>query len=679
MEEFKSRFIEDANEQLVLLQKALLKLEKEHNSELVQEIFRSLHNLKGASKMYGFERIEEATHEIETIYDRIRTSGEKVADNLITITLELVDYIHHLLRNDNIDKIEEDFRNLLEKIKQFSINSLEKNSDENNRIVGEEDTSATYRIIFHPEATITSRGINIQALLSEIEQFGKCFTTPHTYNTNGNEKVEMHYLLWETFVSTTLPISFLADVFVFVEDEVVIEKIAETNLFDNPDFLTAIEQKADLDEIYSKEELKTLINNILTKKTKNNNETPPPIELSAEEVIDNSNNKVKKYTEHSIKVDSKILDEITNLVGELVTKHSTLALLTEQINISELTTVSEDIEKITRMLRDSTLSLRLLPLDNLLVPLQRMVRDLASSLNKKINFVAVDNGAKLDKNIIDNLINPLMHLFRNCIDHGIESPQERIEKGKPETGLLELQSYYSGNEVHIRISDDGRGINLNKVREKALKMNLISEKNSYTKKQLLDLIFIPGFSTSGNVTELSGRGVGMDVVNKQISQMHGEVLVETFDDKGTIFTVRLPQSISIIDTLLLRLDETYYLVPLSVVHNCFDALSEELFKTQNNRIYFNEQIIPFLYLRDIFGINSQKDNNIERVVVVNYSNQKVGIVVDEIIGQHQAVLKPLGEIFRNQDFLSGASILGSGNVALVLDVMKLIKLIDATS
>jgi two-component system chemotaxis sensor kinase CheA len=314
----------------------------------------------------------------------------------------------------------------------------------------------------------------------------------------------------------------------------------------------------------------------------------------------------------------------------------------------------------------------LIPIETILTRFQRLVRDLSAEQKKDVVFKAEGTDTELDKTIIENLTDPILHILRNSIDHGIESPEERQKAGKPAQGKILLKAFYSGPNVHIQIIDDGRGLSKDKILQKAIDKGLIQPETQLSDKEIFDLIFLPGFSTAINVTDISGRGVGMDVVKRKISEIRGEVDIYSEPGVGTTITIRLPLTLSIIDGLLVRVHDTNYIIPLPAVHKIYAVEHQKLIKAFNNTLLLDNQQIPFFRLREEFTVKASSQE-IEQLVVIKYDDQIVGLAVDEVIGEYQAVLKPLGKMYKNQEIISGASILGDGTIALVLDSNKAIK------
>jgi two-component system chemotaxis sensor kinase CheA len=374
----------------------------------------------------------------------------------------------------------------------------------------------------------------------------------------------------------------------------------------------------------------------------------------------------------SVRVASQKIDIMMNLVSELVTKQAELSLLANEQLDPRLLEVAERIESISRDLRENAFSISLIPIEKSVLRFQRLVRDVSSHFNKKVEFIVEGKETELDKTMVEKIVDPIMHILRNSIDHGIESKEERQRKGKPETGTIRMKAFTSGANVVIEISDDGAGIDLDKVKKTAIAKGYISERDSPGKEELMNLIISPGFSTAENISEVSGRGVGMDVVNQKVAEIRGELGISTKKDEGTTITIKLPLTISIIDSMLIKLSGDYYLIPLSVVDRCDEVNAGKIAESDLKYLILKDEYIPYIDLRNEFSIHTIRPE-LQQVVLVNHKEMKVGFIVDEVVGNYQAVLKTLGTAYKKQEIISGACILGTGEVALVLDTNKLIQ------
>ncbi|MFO7863157.1 MAG: chemotaxis protein CheA [Salinivirgaceae bacterium] len=391
----------------------------------------------------------------------------------------------------------------------------------------------------------------------------------------------------------------------------------------------------------------------------------------AEDIQPDKHKKVE-HSISSIRVGADKLDNLINWVSELVTIQAQLSLYSRENNNPGLAPIVEEIEKISRRLRDDVFSIRLIPIANMVTRFQRLVRELSNELGKEVLFETKGTETELDKNMIEMLIDPIMHIIRNSLDHGIEpNSAERTAAGKKAKGTITLNSYYSGTNVYIQIIDDGRGLDAQVIKQKAIEKGLLEEDAELTEKETYDLIFSSGFSTAKEVTNVSGRGVGMDVVKRKIAELRGEVEMTSEKGKGTTVTIKLPLTLSIIDGLLVRIENTKFVIPLAAVHKIYEFTHTEIEEAINNLFLADEKRVPFIYLRKVFNLEGTPPQ-IERIVNVEYQDTFMGLTVDEIIGEYQAVLKPLGRMYKGIDIISGATILGDGTVALVLDPNRVI-------
>jgi two-component system, chemotaxis family, sensor kinase CheA len=331
----------------------------------------------------------------------------------------------------------------------------------------------------------------------------------------------------------------------------------------------------------------------------------------------------------------------------------------------------ESLDKVTNKFRKNILNVRLVQVKQWYVMFLRLVRDMSKQLGKEVEFIAEGLETEIDKNIIDSLEGPLTHLIRNCLDHGIEAPEERIKAGKPSKGRIKLKAYHSGSEIIIEIGDDGRGFEKAKIVQKAIAKGLITNESAVSEKQLFDLAFLPGFSTSEEISEVSGRGVGMDVVKKAVSQLRGDIEIHSVEGKETSFRIRLPMLLSIIDTLLIRSEDQYFAIPLPEVQKCCQVTSTELSENPNEQFILGGELIPYINLRKVFGIKGQIPEK-QKIVIIENTKKSIGLVADEVIGEYQAVLKPFDGYYINKQYFIGASLLADGHLCVILDTLKLL-------
>lgn len=683
MSNMNSIYEEEVAELLEKLESSLLLLEiTPSDQELVEEIFRSMHTIKGSSSMFGYENIASFVHNLESIYDYIRSGDLTVTTALIGVTLKSLDHIKKIV-------LDIDLKDALNKELQSSLTTqilaLMENVDNEENVEKEEKEEinteskinpeikpgiSTYFISFVPNSTIFDNGTNPLLLLEELFELGDCEIYPKFKKI---DKIEDFNPLkctsyWNILLATKVDENEIRDVFLFVEgdSEIKVSKLCDYNLLLDPKVKKHIESLMEIDD-NEKNNFEELIK--LTRDDQHivNEKSPSP--LIEKEVETVAKKKVKNIT--SIRVASDKLDELMSIVSELVTTQASLSLYTETEKTPELEIIAENVEKLSRKLRDTAFEMTLIPIKNIMSRFQRLVRDVSLELGKVIDFTIEGDDTELDKNIIEGLTDPLMHILRNSLDHGIESVEERKKLGKVPTGNILFKAFYSGANVHIQIQDDGRGIDVKAIRAKAVQNGLISEDVDLTDKEILDFIFYPGFSTAKKVTDVSGRGVGMDVVRRNINDLRGEVDIESKVGEGTVLTIKLPLTLSIIDGLLVGIGNTRYVIPLAVVDKCYEVAYSKLEDDFNKILLLDDVEIPFLNLRKELRIE-ENPPELTQVIVVNNGERKVAISVDLIVGEYQAVLKPIGKYYKNQDYISGATILGDGTIALVLDTNKII-------
>lgn len=676
MDNFKKKFVEEAYDLINDLEKAVLDLEDSSDDpDLVQSVFRIMHTLKGNSSMFGFEQIDRFTHHMETIYDLVRSGDREVTPSIMEVTLGSVDHLRTLLdeaghESEQLMASQEALMLRMDEIIDGKEPGGGGSVQQGGSVVDsegamEEDSVdvETYFIRFAPVSDIFNNGTNPLYQVDELRALGEIKVRANMDNVPSLDIIDPSfcYTSWEVILSTSQGRNAIDDVFIFVENdaEIDIQLIDSANLLKNVRFLAGVDKLWAEKPRISSEDLKKIVPESVVVEVR-----------QAEEIT--SKNSSKNMAISSIRVASEKLDELMNLVSELVTTQARLTLFAEESNQPGLTSISENVQKLSRQLRDIAFSIVLIPIENLITRFHRLVRDLSKTLNKDVRFVTEGAETELDKTIIEGLADPLLHILRNSLDHGIEDAATRMRKGKPAQGTVRLKAFYSGTNVMVQVSDDGAGIDPAVIHAKAVEKGIISAERKLSKRETLDLIFMPGFSTAKLVTDVSGRGVGMDVVKRKISELRGEVEIDSELGLGTTITIKLPLTLSIIDGLLVMVEDTSYVIPLSAVDKIYAVEHSKVVDQFNDVVVLDGVQIPFFNLRREFHLPDFKDE-MEQVVVVHYEERKVGFVVDTVIGEYQAVLKPLSKHYKNQDMISGATILGDGTVALVMDTNRIIK------
>ncbi len=387
--------------------------------------------------------------------------------------------------------------------------------------------------------------------------------------------------------------------------------------------------------------------------------------------------KQQKESTSSLRVAAEKLDTLVDLVGELVIAQAQISQLVSGYGDPQLTALSEQLERLSADLRDSTLGIRMLPIGSAFSKFRRLVRDLSSELGKDIELVTRGEETELDKTVLERLGDPLVHLLRNSIDHGIDMPEERRAAGKRPQGRILLEAEHSGSEVLIRITDDGKGMDPEVIRRKAVEKGLIAAEAELSEQETLKLIFQPGFSTAAQVTSISGRGVGMDVVHRAIDSLRGAIEIKSAKGQGTTITIRLPLTLAIIEGLQVQVSDGFYVIPLSLVEECVELHRKEVDETGRQRIInLRGELVPYIHLRQWFELDGPSPD-IEQIVITGVEGRRVGIVVDNVVGEHQTVIKSLGRVYRDVEGISGATIKGDGSLALILDVPRLVRSVAA--
>jgi len=365
-----------------------------------------------------------------------------------------------------------------------------------------------------------------------------------------------------------------------------------------------------------------------------------------------------------------------DLVGEMVTVQAQLTQMVSERVDPALHAVAEKVESLTWELRENAFSIRMVPIGTAYRRIKRLVRDLSRELEHDVELITEGSETELDKNVIEKLMDPLMHLIRNSVDHGIESSEERVKNGKSPQGTVRLEATNSGADVVIRVQDDGRGLDTEAIRNRAVDRGLINGETDLTDAEICSLVFSPGFSTAREVTNVSGRGVGLDVVRKSIEGMRGTVDIESVPGQGTAFIIHLPLTLAIIEGLLVLVGDEKYILPLSIVEECVFLTAADIERTHGRKItQLRGEIVPYVSMRDWFGIPG-KVPGIQQVVVIREEGQRAGLLVDHVIGEHQTVIKSLGRVYRNVDGVSGATILGDGTISLILDVRRILSVTE---
>ncbi|TAN40695.1 MAG: chemotaxis protein CheA [Nitrospirae bacterium] len=695
LEELKKTFRAEAMELLAALESSLLELEcSPGNQETIGSIFRVFHTLKGTGAMCGFDEISHFTHEIETLYDMVRCGKITPDKELIDVTLAAGDLIKQFLTLDesSTGELAEQEAGLLAAFRKFM--PQEASAAPSGKTSGAVAPGAppvqakqvTYRVRFKPFKEIFRGGTNPVLLLSELRGLGDCTIAAHTDAIPDIYEMDAEacYTFWDAILTTDKGLDAIRDIFIFVENESELK----IDIIDNGESSLGVLDYKRLGEILvEKRELRRedleavlqtrkLLGEMLIEKGLVDPQTVEMALTEQERLKQIRENRLKIESMANIRVSSQKLDKLVNLVGELVTVQARLSQTCAARNDAILLSISEEVERLTMELRDNTMDIRMMPIGSTFSSLKRVVRDLSIELGKQVELITDGGETELDKTVIEKLHDPLVHLIRNSLDHGVELPAAREKAGKSAGGIIHLAAAHSGDHVVIQIMDDGKGLDPRKIREKAVKSGLIQQDEQLSEREIYELILAPGFTTAEGVTSVSGRGVGMDVVKKAVDALRGSIHIESHLGYGTTITLVLPLTLAIIEGLLVRIGGDHFVLPLSLVEECMELTGKDISRHHGRHIAdVRGKVVPYIRLREHFMTEGARPE-IEQIVIVNSDNHRIGLVVDSVIGGHQTVIKTLGKVFRDIRGVSGASILGDGSVCLIVDVEKLIHSIE---
>jgi len=660
MEQFKATFVEESLEGLDIMESVLLELKPgAQNADAIDNIFRAAHSIKGGSATFGFEDIATFTHVTETLLDKIRKGERSVTQQAIDLFLHAVDCVREMLSASQdggaadrarIDEVKHGLEQLL--------GSEAKSSENNVATMGSENVITGWKIHFKPYLNMLRSGNDVVRMFRGLAELGELEVVADTADLPALRDMdpEESYLAWDVILRGNVSRTRVDEIFEWVEGECEL----------------AIEPLSELASVTADPETLTVV--------------PPVVERRA-------GNERRKVGEHrkaqtggvggensSIRVGIDKVDDIINMVGELVITQSMLSQLGEDFDMSRVEKLRDglsELERNTRELQESVMRIRMLPISFAFNRFPRMVRDMSQKLDKKIELKLSGEQTELDKSVMEKIGDPLVHLVRNSLDHGIELPEKRRSVGKNETGTVHLNAYHQGGNIVIEINDDGAGLNKERILAKAIEHGLLEEGEVLPDDKIFGLIFEPGFSTAEQVSDVSGRGVGMDVVKRNIAALGGRIEIVSTWGEGTTITIRLPLTLAILDGQLVQVGKEIFIAPLvSIIESLqVDKKMINSIAGQAELYKLRDEYIPIIRVYEVFGIETEhtalKDG---LLVVVEGHGQKAALLVDDLLGQQQVVIKSLESNFKRVEGLSGATILGDGTVALIVDVSGLISL-----
>lgn len=631
----KDIFIEEANELLEEVENSIIDVEDIGLTvDVVNTLFRSFHTMKGSASMLEFNEISNLTHKVEDLLEPVREGvidteiyTKDYVDVILKAKDQINEYLNRILNDQDIIE-NENIYILIDKLKGkiTSNENIERicHLDEN------QSKEYLYEITLIPTLRIFNNEFGIYNLINDLKENGEAEISMNISSIPMITEIDINkfYLTWDIKYKTFLTKDKIEEYFIFIDDAVDYH-INEIN---------------DNEQRY--EEKESIEKNIIA-------------------------NKIVNEINRDVRVSSSKLDELVNLMGELFVNYTQLEKLVYNNADAKLEVVLDEHNRVIETLKNQIFDIRMLPLSTVFNRFKRAVIELGKETGKKIELKITGEDVELDKSIVDKLYEPLLHIVRNSIDHGIMKNASNYHQNNDYDGTLSLNAINEGTQIKILIKDNGKGINLEQVYKAAIDKNIIDNNDNLNEDQILDLLFLPGFSTKENITNISGRGVGLDVVKQEIHKLRGSIGIDSSLNKGTTITIRLPLTLSIIDGLLVEVDNKKYIIPMASVRENFNYDDKLKYTDGRDIIVIRDEMIPLIKLRDIFNI---MDNNLIRsqIVIVRIANERIGVLVDKIIGPHQTVIQPFSSLVKGVNVFSGATILEDGNISLIIDLMELI-------
>ncbi|MCC5796137.1 MAG: chemotaxis protein CheA [Methylophaga sp.] len=702
--QFHEIFFEESIEGLDLMEKELLNLNKDdYDVETINTIFRAAHSIKGGAGSFGFNQISEFTHSVETLLDQMRNNEREINSQAISILLQAVDKLRQMVsaaeQNESFDETElvavsEALAQLLSDTPGKSTPPEQATLSDGN--VAETPTTGSthgsgWHIVFKPNKNLLFTGNDPLLILKELKQLGDMqLKLKDDLPPFSDMEPEECYFHWEITLKGTNDESSIREVFEWVEDD--------CELIIKP-----------LDEVEEKSFNEAVVADIATPETTTNQSLAHPGATTDHEVLEldsatarpvvsenkqrtpetpNTDSKAgpKDGGMSSIRVGTDKVDNLINLVGELVITQSMLGQLGSELDgeiHQAIVDRLEQLERNTRELQEGIMRIRMMPISFAFNRFPRLVHDLSQKTGKKVELQLSGEQTELDKTVMEKIGDPLVHLVRNSLDHGLETPEVRLAAGKSETGHLHLNAFHRGGSIIIKITDDGAGLNEEKILKKAIEKNLVSGNETMLPEQIHELIFLPGFSTAEQVSDISGRGVGMDVVRKNVKSLGGEIEVKSQKGSGSTFTIKLPLTLAIMDGQIIKVADQNFVIPLLSIIESIEFKDESIRSVvgKGELLSLRDEYVPLIRLTDIFSLDQtpkNPDDTSERnlIVVVGSDDYKVGLLVNELLAQQQVVIKSLETNYQKIEGFSGATILGDGTVALILDIPGMMTLFE---
>lgn len=680
MSQYLQIFIEESNDNLQSLNEHLLNLEHTpDDAQILNEIFRVAHTLKGMAGTMGYVKMQKLTHNIENVLSDIRSGKIHVNSDMLDILFQCLDalenYVDEIVRTGQ--EGHEEYRDLMEALERIINQSASIKVEQSAVSTSQVETSVvtSIELMNLPEAPLhikdeaLRQGLNVYqinirlsancvlksarafVIFKDLETLGEVIYSNPEVQDIEDEKFEESFSL----------------VFITQEDKEIVKK-KMLDVMEVEEVTIGVFEQSDSSEVVS-----------ISQKDEEGAESDKAVktEQAAVQQQNGQAAKTQQVANKSVRVSIERLDNLMNLVSELIIVKTQLDGAKGHGQDEHATNYNDSIEyleRITDNLHQAVMKVRMVPVESVFNRFPRMIRDVSRKLGKDIELVMSGEETELDRTVIDEIGDPLIHLLRNAADHGLETTEERRKLGKDPKGTIRLQAYQDGNSVVIEVSDDGKGINIDKIRESSIKKGVITreEASALSEQEVLELLFKPGFSTSSEITDLSGRGVGLDVVKSKITGLGGHVEVKTEIGRGSKFIVRLPLTLAIIQALMVKIADEKYAIPLNNIQNIEDVRKEEIKFVQNQEvIVLREEVIPIVRLHKLLDLE-QEERDVMMIVIVKKGEKQIGFMIDSLIGQQEIVIKPLGKYLSHINMIAGATILGNGEVALILDVNTLV-------
>ncbi|WP_278382188.1 chemotaxis protein CheA [Clostridium tyrobutyricum] len=685
--QYMSMFLEEGMDNLQTLNDSLLQLEKEpDNIDKVNEIFRVAHTIKGMSATMGFNKMAELTHKMEDVLSEFRNGELKVTKDVVTVLFKCLDTLEQMLKNiedgvdddTSIDDIMEELEKIADNAKggqsepkeeekteeedhgNNSVSVVELNEYDINVIKQANDKGySAYEIVIELSENTLLKSARVFLIFKSLEEIGEIIkSVPGTEDLeNENFDFEVQVVILSTKKSDEVK-----DILMNISE---VDSVSVNGIDIDAEKKKKVNQEVEVKPKPADMSKQDTAKKVEEKKAETTAKPKPKVKAAPKK-----NQKPHKKVHQSVRVDLERLDKFMNMVSELVIHRTRLEQISSNYKSTELNETLEQVARTTSDLQDLVMKIRMLPLDTVFSRFPRLIRDLSVELDKEMELVIQGADTELDRTVIDEIGDPLLHLIRNSADHGIESKEERLKAGKNPVGQVRLIAYQEGTQAVIKVEDDGAGINVERVREKAESIGI--DTSGMPEKDIKNLIFMEGFSTNKEVTDISGRGVGMDVVKNKIAALNGTVDLVSEAGKGSSFIIRLPLTLQIIQALLVKVGEETMAISLGYIDRVINY-SDDIVKMSNNKeiIIYNGNIIPFVRVYDRLGLE-KSDEKKNYIVIVKVGEKTVGLMVDSLLGQKEIVIKPLGKTLNSMKEYIGATILGDGLVTLILDVSALV-------